>query len=335
MKKPSVRFIIITVVGTLLAVCVGFLSFEFDRGMRRLLAHHEEDLVQQHAHTASVLLRSSLRSIADATRDWSRWDETYTFVNNQNSRFLDDELNNDLFMLYKLNVAIIFNKSNEIVYQRFFNFATATDEEPDADMQKIVADFQKQLTQGVGAVQKADLKNGASLGISGLIRQNDTWIYLSAFPILTSSGKGDPNGVLLFGRKVNEQEIRRIEKGIGAGTIQRLPSAEADKLLAQGFFTDSQFLVDYSTKGFIKVFHTIDTAYGPPLVIFIEEVRTVYNQGISMIRDLNLLAALTAALGLVLLFFLLEVLLLRPLNNLAKYVAHLNDISERPEPPRH
>ena len=335
MKQASVRVIIIGAVGTLLCLFIFLLGVGFDQGMKRLLVQYEEDHIAQHVQSASLLLRSSLRPLADATRDWSRWDATYTFVTEKTPSFLTDELNDDLFKLYRLNFALILNKKHEVVFERFFDFTMEKDVEPSADVQVFINSFKELLVKKSGTGKDMDLKNSASPGVSGFVRHNDTWAYISAFPILVSTGKGEPNGVLIFGRLIDDRELQRMEKGMDTVAIHRLSHEQADTLLSQGVFSKAPCFIDYSKKGIIKAFHLIESVHGDDIVIFVEEPRDIYNQSIAMIRTLNFFVALSAAVTLILLFFLLEKLLLGPLKGLAKYVEHINDVKELPVPPRH
>ena len=325
MRQPKIRNAIIMLVGGLLCTLVFLLVFQFDRGMKAFLVQREQDNIKQQAQVASAIFYTSMRTLPDITKDWSRWDASYNFLAGKNPDFIVDDLNEDLLLLHRLNFALVLDENGAVKYQNFFDFVKEEEMEPSIDLILMLEDFKLKAFQGINGVKLMNMKNPVLNGVSGFIVCNDTWFYISAYPVLRSDGKGDANGVLLFGRIIDDREIARMKEGVDTIEVHRLPNAEADVLFAEGLFRQEPFWVRYASKDTIKAYHKIDVVYGDNLVFFIEKPRGLYKQGLHVIRLLNLSILLTAVVVLVLLFFLLEKLLLGPLKNIAKWVEKIED----------
>ena len=327
MKRLTIRATIILVTGGLLCTLIFLLVSQFDRGMKELLVQREQDNIKQQSQVASAILRSSMRTLPDITRDWSKWDAAYNFVAGKNPQFIVEDLNDDLLLLHKLNFIFVFDKNGNVKHQRFFDFHLAKEMEPDADFYLMLEDFKNRVLHRFDGVKEMDLKNPASSGVSGFVVSNNTWFYISAFPTLRSDGRGEANGILLFGRIIDDREIARIQDGIDTIQIHRLSHTKGNDFFAQGRFQSEPFFIDYEKKDTITVYHTIDSVYGDKLILFLEKPRMLYNQGLRVIRILNISIFAVAVIVLALLFFLLEKLLLAPLNDLAKRVENIDDIT--------
>ena len=324
MKRPTIRTTIILVVGGLFCIFIFFLSFRFNKELEELLRQREHDYVKQHAEIASAILRTSMRTLPDATHDWARWDSTYSYMKGENPEFLATDLNADLFMLYKLNFAVLLDTNFAIKYERFFDFIKADDVPIENAFIAMRDDMIGKLSQAArdeGALERDAFNQN---GISGFIVSGDTWFYVSAFPILPSTGKGISNGVLIFGRVIDDREITRSVKGINTVRIQRV-LYEQRTMLAEKL-EDEPFLVHYPNQNTIRVYHKIETLYGDNILFSLEFPRKLYQQGLHVITNLNISVLVTSIAVLILLFFLLEKLLLKPLKSIAQQVACIDDI---------
>ena len=327
MKKLRIRTVIILVGGLLFALLVIIFVAQLDKGMTQLLIQREKDNINQKTHIAAAILQSSMQTLPDITRDWSSWDATYDFVAGKNPEFVTDELGDYPFLLHKLNLITIFDKNGKIKYDRIYDFNQKNDIELNLDLSFMLEGIRDKVLYKFTGIQDMDLTDPNSIGVSGFMSSNGIWFYISAFPIFQSSEKGDTNGVFVFGRIIDDQEMARIQGGSDNIQMHRLSAEQAEDLFAQGHLVAEPYLVEYTDKGMVRGYFRLEAVYGDDLVIFLEEPRTLYLDGLRVIKTFKISIYLISCFILALLFFMMEKLLLAPLKDLAERVEKIDESS--------
>lgn len=333
MKQPKIRTTIILVGGLLFAVLVFIFVSQLDKGMTALLVQREEDNMNQKARIAAAILQSSMQTLPDITRDWSSWDATYDFVSGKNPDFVTDELGDYPFLLHKLNLIAIFGNDKKITFQRLYDFKNKSEMQLNIDFSLMLDGIRDKVLYKFTGLTGMDLTDPNSIGVSGFMSSNGIWFYISAFPILRSNEKGDSNGVFIFGRIIDDQEMKRIQGGTNNLNMHRLSSEQAEAFFAEGRFVEEPHFIEYTNKGMVRAYFKIEAVYGDDLVIFLEEPRTLYRDGLRVIQTFKISIYLISCFILVLLFFLMEKLLLAPLKELAERVEKIEDSSMTEELP--
>src|SRR4051812_29056072 len=67
---------------------------------------------------AEINLHDQSASMKQVIRDWSTWDETYTFVQDGNPTFINTYLSDSAFASVDVNLMLFVNTANEIVYSK-------------------------------------------------------------------------------------------------------------------------------------------------------------------------------------------------------------------------
>ena len=333
MKQPKIRTTIILVGGLLFAVLVFIFISQLDKGMTALLMQREADNMNQKAHIAAAILQSSMQTLPDITRDWSSWDATYDFVSGKNPEFITDELGDYPFLLHKLNLVTIFGNDKKIRFQRLYDFNNKSEMQLNIDFSLMLEGIRDKVLYKFTGLTRMDLTDPNSIGVSGFMSSNGIWFYISAFPILRSNEKGDSNGVFIFGRIIDDREMQRIQGGTDTLNMHRLSSEQTEALFAEGHFAEEPHFIEYTNKGMVRAYFKIKAVYGEDLVIFLEESRTLYHDGLRVIQTFKISIYLISCFILALLFFLMEKLLLAPLKELVERVEKIEDSSMSEELP--
>ncbi|MEG4252660.1 CHASE4 domain-containing protein [Microcoleus sp. Pol10D4] len=258
--------------------------------------------------------------------DWSSWDDTYTFMQNGNSKFIASNLIPEGLANVRVNIAVFVNTSGKIVYGTGF------------DSQKL------KLTPVPEALKRRISLNDPLLqhpnpksSLAGIMLLPSGPILITSRPILTTKSTGPIRGTLVFGRNLDAASIARVSK------ITRLPlivhsvneaQLPADFEKAREKLSEKQpiFVRPLSEESIAGYTLIRDIYNQPALLLRVDIPREIYRQGqISLLYLLGSVAL--AGVGLVgCTLLLLERLVLSRLSGLAKTVKRVSssqDLSVR------
>jgi len=120
--------------------------------------------------------------------DWSQWDDMYQFAQDRNQAFIDSNFPNETFVNLHVNFAIVINKDDAVVYEKFVDNA--------GNEQSFPAGLDSSIAQGSPLVTFS----GVSDGKQGVIVTSDGKpMVVAAQPITSSDRTAPPNGVVIFG----------------------------------------------------------------------------------------------------------------------------------------
>ena len=147
---------------------------------------------------ASQGIWDQARKLSNSIRDWSYWDESYQFIQDENEEFKTKNLVDNVFTSLNINVLIFLKPSGEILYSRSY-------------------DFQNKLSLPISEELKAHLKDNQVLWrhrdaqkiYKGLILlpSNNNKLMLASSPILNSKGEGAIVGTLIMGRFLDQPAL--------------------------------------------------------------------------------------------------------------------------------
>ncbi len=135
------------------------------------------------------------RDLGRSIRDWSYWDESYEFIQDNNPEFANKNLLDNVFTSLNINVLIFIKPNGEILYSRAY-------------------DFQNKLSIPLPLELEAHLKSNQVLWrhtdpekiYKGLILLpvTSSKLLLASSPILNSKGEGPIGGTLIMGRYLDQ-----------------------------------------------------------------------------------------------------------------------------------
>ncbi|MDP1658088.1 MAG: EAL domain-containing protein [Methylotenera sp.] len=158
--------------------------------------------------SAVTLLNEQTQQLDGIVSAYAHWDDTYQYMQQPDSRYIESNYTNETFSNFKVNAIILVNSEGEAIYKKGFDFSTG----------KLWA-IPKLLEQ---AVSKGGLFLDPSKDhLSGFFWTPEGIYIVSATDILPSGGKGLRRGTLIMVRHLDQFLIERVEKIIGAKlTIQ-------------------------------------------------------------------------------------------------------------------
>ncbi|MEM3668886.1 MAG: CHASE4 domain-containing protein, partial [Candidatus Bathyarchaeia archaeon] len=188
----------------------------------------EKEHVTENVQRAKNVLEGMISDLDLFLLDWSCWDDTYYFVMDNNTEYIEANLLDLTFINAELNAIIFVNSSGQIVFSKAF----------DLNEQAAIPISQSLLSN----IEDSDLlwnHSETTSHVSGLLLLQEGPMLIASRPITMSSGEGPIAGALLMGRNLDDAKIQElIEKAALTLSIQRLDDSQLQSDF-QTMFLDS------------------------------------------------------------------------------------------------
>jgi PAS domain S-box-containing protein len=236
-------------------------------------AHLEEDATRQHVERSLSAISEQIDELDTTTYDWAAWDDTYAFMADQNSDYVESNLLDDTFVALRLNLMLLVSPSGAITFGRAFD----TQSEEATPVPASVLDH----------VSEAGLlRPGEKImsGVKGLLALPEGVMIAASRPILSSDDQGPMRGWLIMGRYLSSEEVERL----GATTHLSLTMLPLDdphlpddiREVQPSLSEETPIVVRPLSVDSIAGYTTLADIYGAPaLTLRVETPRPIYRQG--------------------------------------------------------
>uniref|UniRef100_S0DFF6 Putative diguanylate cyclase n=1 Tax=termite gut metagenome TaxID=433724 RepID=S0DFF6_9ZZZZ len=317
----SLRIRIVSILALVFLVMVVLLAVVIGLSMRTMLEERESDNAINQAKLSESVLLSSVSSLPSVTRDWSSWNDTYDFVEGRNDGFLDDYLTEYPLQLFRINILSVLRPDGEMVYGRFYDPEAGAYVEDPPDLSGLYAQLAPEVVASFTEGMELDLSDTTQIGKEGFVSYGGQIYYLSCYPILHSDETGPVAGVFIFGRVVDDAEIRLMTEDGAAGTFAVLTpeSFGGDSEQVQKLRENGELLV--TGAGMVTAYVVLPDILGAPsLAVAVSGPRALYQQGTAFINLIVILVAVGCMAVLVVAVLLLDRMVARPLAQLVRGV---------------
>jgi sensor domain CHASE-containing protein len=307
------------IVGGICLVFIALLDIISSKIMLSGFDRLESQVVRQNVERVEDAVKENLSNLTVTCGDYAQWDDTCTYVENQNEQYVASNLVAETFVQQKLNLLIIINTSGKVLFKKSMDWRNVH-EEPVPD------EFINMLVPGNPLITFADVTSE----LAGMVSLPRGIMLVVSHPILTSDAQGPIRGAVIFGRYLDEKETDRLGK-ITHMALLALP-VNAPNLpeefrsmkarLAQSGEIEVVPLGEKSIAGYTIM---NDIFNKPGLMLKVEAPRSVYAQGLIsqryMVYSLIIVALLFCASSVL----LLEKIILRRLCRLSDSICRIGD----------
>lgn len=144
----------------------------------------EEETAIQEITRANNAINQEMANLNATAQDWATWDDTYFFMADNNSQYIQSNMVNSTFYGLNLDMILFLDSSGNITYVK-----TLTN---DTFQATIPLGMERYLSEE----GMLNLKNNSP--VNGIINTNNGPMMVSAHPILTSEGLGPSGGTLIM-----------------------------------------------------------------------------------------------------------------------------------------
>jgi sensor domain CHASE-containing protein len=132
-------------------------------------------------------------------KDYSFWDETYNFVQNENIDYVENNFVDSTFENLNLNLIAIVNNSRSLVYCQSFDLNNSAKVQTTEETREVLTS-----DNYIWAFQSTENT------ISGLMLVDNQPMLFATAPILNSLSQGPMMGGMLFGKLFDAKEISKL-----------------------------------------------------------------------------------------------------------------------------
>jgi two-component system, NtrC family, sensor kinase len=154
----------------------------------------EKEEALKNMDRAAQAIEQKIQNLVVSATDWSVWDDTYQFVQDQNEAFRQATLNNQALESLKVNLLYFFNTARQPIWGKMYDLNKKEEIVLPELLKQLMADPLIYMTAPESEVK------------GFLVTELGTMLIV-AKPILTSNGEGPVHGTLLLGRFLNTNSI--------------------------------------------------------------------------------------------------------------------------------
>jgi signal transduction histidine kinase len=268
-------FLIMTAVLAML-VLVTYLSSQFI--LLNSYADLEEQKVEVNVKRCLSALSNELSELESNAGDWAAWDDTYAFIQDANTAYIQSNLIEDTFTGLSLDVILFVNSTGYVVHGTAFDRENMTETAVPQDLLQLVSDS--------NYLWYHDDTNGS---IVGLVSLKEAPLMVASRPIMTSQSEGPIRGALIMGRYLNSEEIENIEKTIYLPiVISSLNGSETQvnfqEVYSSSYFEDIPIFTRPLNADVVSGYALLKDVYGNlSFNLRVDMPQDIYKQGITSV----------------------------------------------------
>jgi len=323
LRKTTLLAIVLTTVG-LIAVLL------FSQRMV-LLPYFEQEqtqTVQLNLQRALSALDAEFSYLTQISRDWAKWDDTYTYVQDRNTTYWRANLQLTTFRDLQLNLFALLDDEGQVVFAINYDLVTEKAEPlPEA--------LTHQIQPGSQLLAAPDDLTGRQ----GFLDIDGRALLIVSHPVLPTDGVGPALGTLLIGRYLDADNLERISNSVQLPLTlypaNKAAPESARSALLKGDSYYMEALDDTSVAGYTLLKDINDQ---PAFLLRADQPQSVYRTGILLVNYLVVAQVMSGITFSAILFLLLEMTVLGRLRRLSRDVTAIGasgDITRRVAVTRH
>ena len=251
-----------------------------------------------------------------AVADWANWDDTYQFIEDNNTNYLQTNLVPQALASLNLNLMLFVNANGTIIMQKAYNLTAMTE---------MTFDSSQIMTKYSALLQHEDENNRTE----GIVQVQEGPMLVTSAQILTSEYQGPSRGTLIFGRFLDDEEIAHLSQIVKLPiNLNRIddPNMDASFLWANNSLSPQSTAVTKPiNSSFIAGYSLImDLNEKPVYLMQVTVPRVEYAQAQTGMLYLGVSAGLTGVILIVLISLLLDRFVLSRLAKLSSNVKQLS-----------
>lgn len=272
-------------------------------------------------------LHNQLADLNSKLSDWAPWNETYDFIENNNSAFKADSLNTASLASYGVNFMFFMNSSGDIVFSLGIDLENGTRMRVPASLMEAVS------SDVLFALTSNRIFSEINSNYTSVVVIPQAPVLIAAQPIRTSEGTGPIRGAVIFGRYMDSQLVGEFSATLHF-PVSLITYAAWQRSLNSSYASTapSTYVRDVNSTAVEGYYVEDDITNRPAFVLATTLPRTTYDQGLATIAYIDISVAVAcAAFGLAM-FFLMEMTVFSRLRKLLLEVAKVSgqgDLSAR------
>ncbi len=276
----------------------------------------ENEAVRQQTRLVVSLIQKEEEKLVRFVQDWGPWDDTYDFVRERSSAYIENNLSEATFTNQGLNAFLVVDAEGKVVYYRQYHL-----ERKEWVIYPSISFLQEILRHPYLAERSETVEP-----MQGMLRTDEGFWLVAAHPILRSDFSGPRVGTLVVARQINESFRHALAEESGLMlSFEGLPVSAQPVSLGQISPVQVQPLDAEWVRGSV----TFQDVYRrPALRVSVQVERTIFHQGQEAISFFVLTLMLSGAVYGLVVSQGVQWLAIRPLVRLVERLQHIRETED-------
>jgi signal transduction histidine kinase len=242
--------------------------------------------------------------IADLTAflvvGWANWDDTYQFIQDNNTNYIADNLGDQNMKTADLNIIIYINLTGQVRYSEAYNISEESGSQAIKGLSNIILN-NSQLWKF----------SDTRANVGGILCTSNSMFMISSAPIETTNGTGPIMGALVMGRELSTDRVASLgrETNLQISLVNYAGGNLPSNIVAvkSNLHESGSIYVEPVNSSIINGYTTLPDVLGNPGVILqVSVLRNIFTQGVTTVDTYLVLIALCLVYFGVAAFLLLE-----------------------------
>lgn len=317
----SIRKKALIAIGISLAVSMILLLVITYELMVRSVTALEQRLAVEDVRRVSAALENSVSAMSQLTLDWSAWDDAYDFVRTRDPGFLKSNLTDSVYKDMRFNLVMFTDTAGRMVYGGHYDLEHGRQ-----------APLTPELIDEVTGGGRLLWRGGEVRNVTGIISTRQGPMIVAAHPITDTAKSKSPDGTLIIGRYISQDEINRLSRvTMFHMTIRRAddPSIPRDVRNALDSKDSGSVQIRVRDDEYVTGYEATRDIFGKnTLVLEVVIHRDIFMQGQHGAYVYYLIFLMLGLGTCALILIMLERVVLRPLTRLSRDVERLGKLGD-------
>jgi signal transduction histidine kinase len=231
---------------------------------------------------------------------WANWDDTYQFIQDNNTNYITNNLGDQNMRIANLNVIIYINLTGQVTYSEAYNITGESGSQAISELSIII----------LGSLKLWKFSN-IQTSVGGILCISKGIFMISSAPIEKSNGTGPVMGALVMGRELSASQVASL----GSQTNLRISlvnysggNLSSDVVAAKSNLPYSGSIYIHPVNSSLINGYTLlpDALGNPDVILRVSVPRNIFSQGVATVDTYLVLIALCLVYFGVAAYYLLE-----------------------------
>lgn len=297
-------------------LAISMIYFISQNMLMQRVQNSESEFVESENTRVHMGLSYEYFRLGNVVSDWANWDDTYQFVEDNNTEYVQTNLVYSAFNDLNLNVMMFVNLNGTVIMAKNYNLTSMT--EMSFDSSEILSKYPTLI--------QVDAEGNHT---NGIVQFQEGPMLVSSAPILTSDYQGPSRGWVIFGRFLDNEEITFLSNIVGLPINLRL---SIDQNLTPNFLEANNSLTLGNSLVSKPINETLSAGYSfvkdlnekPIAIMQVLVPRVEYTQARESLFNLGVSLFAIGCILVVLMALLLDRFVLSRLSKLSNNVRRLS-----------
>lgn len=233
----------------------------------------EEKQNHSNIHTILSIINTNIENIKNITNDYSKWDDTYNFIETSNPEYIYENFREGTNTLDDLDIDFIIYSTltDKVIFSKYAKSSPINNTQ----------DFETTV------VKKLEGKN-----VHTVFQYNSELLYLIKSETKKSDSRGKNNGYILSGKFINQQHLNSMTKVFENLEIINLQSSNNIQIVNFPFLKSTKIDTSYNNNEILNNIQIFDYLGNYVFSISAKNQREIVNNGQDTIFTFNVIVAI-------------------------------------------